>query len=170
MERLITNIFKIAGCSLILLIMLDTGLAIFDIFTTLNKVQAVTDNMQMDIAKYNGLPSEDIRNMYAQKLADCTVNSSNVIYGVSCNLSGNAHVNDSSDEAIFDGDVTVSGGTTYTDLADLKDYGQMQTLFVGLKMNVFTYSFTGTLDSLNKKVGQVAIKYAYDVPCLNYTK
>lgn len=169
MEKTIATVFKILGGSLILLLLLDLCTFSFDTFTTLSRVNAVVNNLEMEISRYNGLPSQKICDMYGQKLVDCTLNRSNVASYVGANFTAHTNVVDGSKTADFNGSISTASDT-YDDLGDLKEYGDMQKLCIRLKLNVFTYTMTGSLSSFAKEHGVVGISYVYDVPCLKYTK
>ena len=139
MERLITTIFKIFGASIILSVMLDTGALVFDTFATINRLNAVATSLQMEISKYNGLPSEELRDVFAQRLADASVNSSNVVTNITSNFSASAPtLTQTGTDTDFSGAVHTSKGD-FEDLSVLKSYGNTQSLFIGFKVNIIGY-------------------------------
>lgn len=170
MEKLVVNIFKILGGSIILLMLLDVFAFTIDTYTTMTKLNAVISNFQVDISKFNGVPSQEMADMYAQKIVDSTVNRSNVVFNVTSNFTANPVVNDASDEADFNGDFIDGDGYFYRDLCELREYGEEHNLFIGIKINTLMYTFGTTLQSLDRDTGVVAVGMNYQVPCLKYTK
>lgn len=172
MERLITTIFKIFGASIILSVMLDTGALVFDTFATINRLNAVATSLQMEISKYNGLPSEELRDVFAQRLADASVNSSNVVTNITSNFSANAPtLTQTGTDTDFSGAVHTSTKGDFKDLSVLKGYGDTQSLFIGFKVNVIGYAMPNAkMSSFVRQRATWAICMTYDVPCLRYRK
>lgn len=171
MERLITTIFKIFGASIILSVMLDTGALVFDTFATINRLNAVATSLQMEISKYNGLPSEELRDVFAQRLADASVNSSNVVTNITSNFSANSPtLTQIGTDTDFSGAVNTSTDS-FADLSVLKGYGDTQSLFIGFKVNVIGYAMPNAkMSSFVKQRATWAFSMTYDVPCLRYRK
>lgn len=145
MHNLISTVFKIVGGSLVIFMLLDTGMFILDTFSAISSVTTVASNMQVDISKYNGLPSQVMRDKYKQKLNEIS-DHSNTVASISSNIDN---------------------------LANIKGYGEKQVLTIELSVNSFAYVMPKA--SVNGFVKEflpapVKLEASYDVPCLKYRK
>lgn len=148
-NRTIITVFKVLGMSVILMVVLDTALMMFDAFSTLNKIQTVADTIQQDISRQNCLTTQ------AETIFDTALSDLDARSNVFSNIV-----------------IKKTGLADSLSPTNVKNYGDLHKLEITAQVHPLVYSIQGTTtDSWLKEVALFyEMKFEYDVPCLRYLK
>lgn len=152
MHKVISWVFKFMGISIILMLLLDTSLMLFDIVTTTNRIQSQASFMQMELAKNNYISEE-----------------ANTIFEGTEDTDGFAFI--SAKSRVFD---NIAYNYQDLDKAEIGQYGDFKTLRITADFNPWGYIISPKIyanaDKGLKEVHHGNVEFTYTVPCLRYLK
>lgn len=152
MHKVVSWVFKFMGISIILMLLLDMSLMLFDIITTTNRIQSQASFMQMELAKNNYISEE-----------------ANEIFEGTDDTDGFAYI--SSKSRVFD---NIAYNYQDLDKNEIGQYGDFKTLKITADFNPWGYVVNPRVyaeaDNGLKVVHHSNIEFTYTVPCLRYLK
>lgn len=154
MHKVVSWVFKFIGISILLMILLDVSLMIFDAYTTNSRIQAQAALMQTELAKNNYLPDDAVA----------------VFQGDATSQSGFYSI---SERSRVYGDITfkvMDGNTECNGTDNIGNYGDFRTLVIEADFNPWGYVISSNVSHIAKNTTNSKITYRYTVPCLRYLK
>lgn len=161
MGKLVSTVFKTIAISIIMMIVMETAITVYDTLVVYNRMSAITINMQTELARNNCIPNAT-KSVFENQIKQVVNNSYVAIDSIS-NIDKNIRLQ----------------GKNYTAVneAHVKNYGQIQTLAVGIKLSPTQIYFTtqkGTANEHQEFFGAqkytYVVQFVYQVPCLRYLK
>lgn len=163
MHKFVALTFKILGLSLVFMLLLDTGLTVFQTVSVYNKVSTLTGLMQNEVAKNNCMP-DTLADMFEVQLQRVVDDVSPITRGYKSNMTET---------------VTSNDGTRYPSLSpdNTKQYGEITELYVAITMRPSFLIWrpaagnTANQSLLSRAVNlDYDLEFTYHIPCLRYIK
>lgn len=177
MHNVVGTVFKVLGLTIIFLALSVLVSTLFDVYTVTSKVTSTAILMQGELAKHNGLPTEEASQTFAKKLCDDVVkNDRSIFVGIESNF-GSTDTQTAMNSEGYAGSVsfgqvvstapfdkTIEPGHEY-------EYGDTLHLIIRCYYNPVTMQGSKSTQSFARKVlGTSYIDFKYSVPCLHFNK
>lgn len=157
MHKMIANVFKILGMSLILMFLLDMSLLAIDSINVNSRVTSLANVIQNEVARNNCLP-DSLSLMFRGQLEQIVENS-NVATSVETNFTNN---------------LSVDGSGIIPTIAQTNpgNYGDLVTVAIKVRMSPWRIVMGRSAYSMNKVRDGLGynLTYLYHTPCLRYLK
>lgn len=156
MHRVVAWVFKFIGISIMLMILMDTGIMLADAFTTNGRIQAQANLMQMEIAKNNYLSDEAANAFVGTSSSGSTVGT------------GFKRIVELS--KVYK-EIKFNSGAVTGSVSEVKNYGDYHVLKITATINPWHYYFSGHVNGGIRKIAKEStIVYTFTIPCLRYMK
>lgn len=157
MSNMVANVFKILGCSIIFMFLLDMTFLAVDTINVNSKVTTIAGTMQNEIARNNCMPTT-LKWLFEGQL-NTIVEQSDVATEVKTNMDSVIH--------------TDKNGTFRSISQDTPgEYGELVPLVIEVNMSPWRIAMGKAASSIQKVTTGMDYKltYVYYVPCLRYLK
>lgn len=159
MHRTVGTVFKVLGISIILMVIMDAVFVIADTIVVNNRIEALAVVMQDELSRNNAIPN-DSATLFDNQLRE-VIENSNIATEINWNLNS----------------AVTAESSTYPPIneANVKDYGELLTLAITVKMEPRSMMFfqnTSANDGsfLGTSIIEYTSEYIYKVPALRYLK
>lgn len=179
MHNLVTTVFKVLGITIIMLALVTAIGIVIDVFTVTNRVTSTAILMQNEMARHNGLPTEEISTSFATKLCDDVLGQSEFFTGVESNFGSSDTQNAVSSKGYGS---SVSFGSVVGDGSNpvnepiipgvAYDYGDTINLVIRVNYNLVGVGGNGAFNTFFKGASSSDshIDFKYSIPCLYFNK
>ena len=179
MHNIVTTVFKTLGLTILVSVLVAMAGMMLDIYTMTTKVTSTAILMQGEIAKHNGLPSEQVAQMFAHRLCRDVIQSDNMFHTVQANFGSGA----TQSAIMADGSYAgmgifgdpVSSEVPFNEVIEpfvAADYGDTLHLVIRAYYDQRGFMGGGSIDDIRAGIGNrdQYIEFKYSIPCLYFNK